>query len=110
MRWSQMSTQERAKLTAGARYAKDTIATGKVARLGKPLSEAAEILKASRLRDQDLDRAKEVQGQELMFEALREFRGAVVQCPTGRAYGSNELTRQRRHALPMQFYRHGGGC
>jgi hypothetical protein len=110
MRWSGLNAAQRAYLANGARFNKDEIVNGKVARLGAAKSVKAEMIETARALDRDAQRAKKSQGRALMAAALAAFTPSEIErlatkLPAGRAQNAGALTQVRAGAMPMNFYR-----
>lgn len=91
--WSDMTHEQRAYLLAR----RDDAAVQEVIKRAIKLDGAFSHERKRALRDN-------------VKVAIAKFDGVVVRLPPGYARGTNELQRQRSHALPMQYFRQGGGC
>lgn len=113
MRWSQMNSAQRAFLSNGAKFARDTIVNGKVIKRGEPMNNLAMVMVAAKALDADHDRKAKLASRQAMLNALAvftpgEISALATKLPAGKAYGSGALNRRRTTAMPMNFYAGSG--
>jgi len=110
MKWSSLSNRQRAFVSSGASFNRDTVAHGRVTRRGAAKNSKAEASQTLRALDRDDAYARERAAAPSMAAALAQFTESeltllAVKIPAGRAYGTNELNRRRAGAMPMNYYR-----
>lgn len=107
MRWSKMNSAQRAFLKLHAQW-RAVVRDGKVIR-HEPLNAYAVAIQTAKAADHDFLERQSRQLDEQLPAMLAAFDGVVVRCKPGKAYGTHELHRRHATAMPMQYFRKGGG-
>jgi hypothetical protein len=115
MKWSQLSSAQRAFVQANAQYERDVFKGGKLIRRGAPKGSRfdtfaleqtkgcaqAIVGETARLVERDADRLRDQRNKAEARALIASYNGVITKLPDGKARNAGYLNRKSARALPM---------